>query len=172
VVEGFGGRQVMTERLFDDNAAPAFGFGVHAGGSEGVAGRAVMLGGGGEIVEAVGGLAFDLAQARVNFRKIGGHFEIAADVVQAAGEIVPDLIVEGAAEFLHAVEDVLAKVVGGPVAAGDADDAGAVPQAALFAVAVEGGDELAVRQVAGGAEDDDGGGVGLGDLVAHGDSFR
>ncbi len=104
-----------------------------------------MFGGGGEIIEAVGGLAFDLAQARVDFREIGGHLEVAADVVQAAGEFVPDLFVEGAAEFLHAVEHVLAEIVRGPVAAGDADDAGAVPQAALLAVAVEGGDELAVR---------------------------
>jgi hypothetical protein len=39
VVEGFGGGQVVAEGFFDDDAAPAFGLGGHAGGGEGVAGR-------------------------------------------------------------------------------------------------------------------------------------
>ncbi len=83
--------------------------------------------------------------------------------------MVPEFLLHGlAGEFLRRLLHFLAEHVVGLVAPGEADDDHARRQVAVGGEVVEGGDELAVGEVAGRAEDHQRAGFGL---CAVGQSF-
>jgi hypothetical protein len=78
-------------------------------------------------------------------------------VAQVRGKLVPRRGIEwNAAELLHALPHFGAKSFVGPVAPRKADDMALLWQLALLGQCVERGQDLAMRQIAGGAEDYDG----------------
>ena len=167
VVQRDGGSEIMPEGFFDDDPPPAFGFGRHVGGGQIVAGGAIELRRGGQIIEAVGGLAFNLAQPPIHLVVIFRHFQVAPHVADARRKLGPRLFIEGAAIAAHALAQVFAEKIIAPVATRHANDPCAVPQAPFFTVVEQRGDQLALGQVAGGAKNDDGGGFRLGNLITH-----
>ena len=78
-------------------------------------------------------------------------------VVQACGKFIPSRWIEwNSAELLHALPHFGAKSFIGPVAPGKADNVALAWQQALLSQGIERRQDLAMRQIAGGAEDDDG----------------
>lgn len=89
--------------------------------------------------------------------------ELALVVVDAAGEIVPDgRVCALTGEFLGSFEEFCAERFVGFVAAGESDDAGRGWQFSVHLEVVEGGHEFSGGQVAGGTENDDVAGFGVG----------
>src|SRR5262249_52948169 len=108
-------------------------------------------------------LAEELAEPGVRLRVA----ELAADVVEALVEVGPDGIVDpGRRELPDRRRLLLAEGVVREVAPRDADDGEVARQGAVAPEVVGGGDQLALRQVSGGAEDDDRAGV-AGSRVGH-----
>ena len=88
--------------------------------------------------------------------------ELAAVIEKVLGEMVPEFLLDGlAGEFLGGLLHFLAEHVVGFVAPGETDDGHAGGQVAVGGEVVKGGDELAVGEVAGRAEDHQRTGFGL-----------
>ena len=82
--------------------------------------------------------------------------EIDRHVVRRLCQPVPDVLVEVvAAEFAHGVLHLVAELVVRPLRAGCADDREVLRQELAHRERVQRGEDLAVRQVARGAEDDE-----------------
>ena len=136
------------------------------------AGRLVQAGGGkvlqdalelarrdGEIKEAVAAgaaLGVELGEALGQPLVAVGVAEFAAVVEEALGEAGPDFVVNpGAGEFADGLFQLGAEAGVGLFAPGETDDGKRGGQVAIGGDIVERGDELAVGQIAGGAENDD-----------------
>jgi hypothetical protein len=102
----------------------------------------------GQVVERTLGLAERLAQLHVGV----GHVVVAAHVVQERGEPVKDGVVVAPVLF-EALAGAVAQRVVAPVAAREAED-GHVEVFVAYQ-AVEGREDLLVREIARGAEEDD-----------------
>lgn len=76
------------------------------------------------------------------------------------GELGPEVVEFGASFFFEAGGEFVAELLIGPVAAGEADDGVFAGEVAASGEVIECGDELAMGEVAGRAEEDDGAGVG------------
>ena len=151
-----GGGEVVAERLLDDQAHPASGFAALTELSDD---RRHRLRRDGEVVDAVparAALLVDLVQepGEVVLTALVG--EVERDVARRLGQPVPDVLVEVvAAELADGVLHLVAELVVRPVRAGGADDRELLRQELAAGERVERGEDLAVRQVAGGAEDDE-----------------
>lgn len=101
----------------------------------------------------------------VEFRSEGG---IARGVVESAtvvkdigGEACPEFVIDRAAGvFACGLAEFVAEAFAGFVAAGEADDGESGGKVSIGGEVVEGGDEFASGQVAGGTENDKGAGFG------------
>ena len=86
----------------------------------------------------------------------GGVVERARHEAEPLGEVAPDVLAEGRpGVLLDRVVDDLAEVLGGPVAAGEADEREARRQQPAVGEVVDGGHELLAGEVAGDAEEDE-----------------
>jgi hypothetical protein len=162
-VQAAGGGEVFAKGFFTDDSRPfALGRVIQSGGFQVLEDGFEELGGGGKVKEAVGGsaaflveLVEQLAQRFVAFDVL----ELALMIVDGLGETGPEFVGVGLAGMLFVggfefgAEDVVALVP-----TGEADDFELRWQVAPGGDVVQGGDELAVREVSGGSEDDDGAG--------------
>ena len=157
-VEGARGLQIAPERLLHDHPRPAalLLWHVEAGRTEVT--HHVDVGGGwyGQVEEAVIGRASRLVEV---IQRLGQAPEARRVVVAAghvgdvAGEPVPDVVARAQARGLQGVAQALAKLSLVAMAAPEADDGQLLGQQVTGGQAVEGGHQLAMGQVAGGAED-------------------
>jgi glycine/D-amino acid oxidase-like deaminating enzyme len=87
--------------------------------------------------------------------------EFAAVISDAVRKILPKLVIDRLArEFANGLAEFLAENLARFVAAGETHDADGLRKCAVGGEIVECGDEFAVRQVTGGAEDDQRAGIG------------
>ena len=162
-VEVLRGVEIATEGFLDDDAAPAVALVGHAAGAHVAQGHLVEGGRYGEVVEAIGDAleaALELGQQLLQELEVLKVVEAAGDVVEVMGEVLPLVRADGeGAELADALPDELAEALVREGGAGEADEVHLSGAAAVAAELEEGGDELAARQVAGGAHDDDGDGL-------------
>ena len=164
VVEVAAGLEVVAEGLLDDDARP----GPRAAGEARRAqvGHDVLVGAGrrGEVEEPVAAAAgggVDLVQPLGEAGVGGGVAEVALLVVDAGGEVVPEGRLDRVARVLRDGGAHLRAEVGVRVRPPrEAHDARLRRQQAGAPQVVEGGQDLAMGEVAGGAEDDHDGRVG------------
>ena len=149
------GGEVVAERLLDDQARPAFGLATLADLLDDHRHR---LRRDCEVVDAVAAraaLGVELVHALQELVVLAAVREIDRHVVRRLGQPVPDVLVEVvAAELAHRVLHLVAELVVRPLGAGCADDREVLRQELAHRECVQRGEDLAVRQVAGGAEDD------------------
>ena len=165
LVEVAGGGEVGAEGFLDDHARPAAVGGLVEAGIFQVDEDVVEeLRGGGDVEQAVAlaaargidGIEF-LREAAVAL----GIGELGLVIVDRFDERIPDcLVVAGARNLAVDLGEPGAELLVGFFPPGEADDFHAGRQFAIDGEVVERGDELAVGEVAGGAEDDDGAGLG------------
>ena len=163
--------QVVAERLFDDDAAPA-GALANVGGGDALRDGNVLAGLCGKVEQHVAaGMAggIDFFQTGVQRRKKSGVVEVARHVEYALGEGGPDVGVKGRIlqEFLDGREHFLAELIVGHGGARDTQDGESGVQAALVGQPVEGRQQLAFGEIAIGSEDDHGA-LGYATLEAQG----
>ena len=117
-------------------------------------------GGDGKIEEPVAlgaALGVDLLQALGQAGVALGIAELAAVVVDALGEALPELVLDVlAGELAGGFLELGAELLIGLFPAGEADDGEGRGQIAIGGQVIKRGDELAVGEIARGAEDDDG----------------
>ena len=162
-----GRLQVRAERLLDDQPGEALGvvrlLG-QAGAAEVLGDDREELGGGGEVEEAVAArpqLGVEVLEVGAQAGVRVGVVEGDRDVAQAPREAVPDVLVDRDARvLLDRRPHALAELVVADVRAGRAHDRRLGRQQLLGGQAVEGREQLALGQIAGGAEDHDRGGGG------------
>ena len=158
LIQRHGRLQIAPEGFLDDEARPAvfaviqsrFAEMTHDGGirfrRRGEIEQAIIGGGRAQSIE-------QLAQTRIAV----GLIKFRSVIVQVRGKLIPRRRIErDAAELLHAVPHFGAKRFVGPVAPRKADDVALLWQQALLRQRVERRQDLAMRQIAGRAEDDDG----------------
>ncbi len=170
-VEGIGAREVVPERLLDDEAREAaLVLRDHAGGREVVVDRPEHARRDRAVVDAVAARAvgaIELFELLAEAHEVRGVLELARHVVQAAREVGPHHVVDrlAARELADGLAHARAKLLFADVGQREADDRHARRQEARDGEVVERRDQLAARQVARGAEDDEdarrGGTLGL-----------
>ena len=161
-----GARQVAAERLLDHDAAPG-DLVAHrvdeAGLTQPGDDRGEELGRDGQVIDPVASRAQGLVDALERLfeslvrRRI---VEGAGRKEDPIGELGPDLLEVGTADLGQRLLVLGAEFGVGPVAAGEADDRGLGRQVAAPRELEERRDELAVGQVAGGAEEHEGARLG------------
>ena len=160
-VQNAGTCEVVAERLFDDDPAPRLVLvpGINkAGGAELLDDRGEKLGCDGQVKHAVP----LRAQSQVDtieglFQPVvrGWLVEDALGKEDPLGELGPDFAEVGTTGLFQCLLVLAAEVVISPVTAGKADDRAFRRQIAAPGELKQGGNELAVRQVSRGAEEDD-----------------
>jgi hypothetical protein len=160
IAERAGAFEIVAEGLLNDDATPAVTLG-ESGGADALGGGSILAGLRGEIEQNVAaGVArlFDFVQAGGELLVRLGVVHVAGHVEEALREAGPDVVIEGGIlqEFADGFAHLLAKLVVGHGGAGDADDGESGREPALIHEAIEGGQELALGEVAIGAVDDDG----------------
>ena len=154
LVQVLRGLEVVAERLLDDHARPALGRAALAHLDDD---RLDRRGRHGQVVDAVGGraeLLVELVQALHDVLLAALVGEVGRHVADRLGELVPDVLAELVARvvldrLLHLLPELLVAHLG----ARNADDAELRRQQVAERERVERREELALRQVAGGAED-------------------
>ena len=155
-----GRREIVAERLLDDQSHPALR---RAALADRLDDRLEDGGRSREVVDAVAprlALLVELGQRRgeVVLALLVG--EVHRDVVHAFGKRLPDVVTERIARvLLHRSLHPFPELVVRLFRARDADDCEVLGQQAAVGERVERGEELAFRQVAGRAEDDEDAGV-------------
>ncbi len=82
-----------------------------------------------------------------------GVLKIAADVVDALGDAIPEFHVDRRGSVLgNFLAEHLAEALGGEIIGGEADDGELLGKKPVLSEIAEGGDELALGEVAGGAK--------------------
>ena len=158
----------MAERLFDDHAregAAALRVGDHLLGAEELGDDGEEIRRHGQVVDAAaaGAARFvALLQALVQLEVGLGFVEVAADVEESLGEVLPHRLVDRprAREFVASLAHGHAPGVVGEVGPGEADDGLPRRQEPVVRERVERRHELALRQVARRSEDHEAGSVG------------
>ncbi len=163
VVQFFGAFKVVAEGLFNDDANGADFRLRHVVRAETMNDVGEVVGRGGEIKEPIAAgavVAIELAQQFLQ--------RVVALIVVEVHRVVGDLLykfIELAVVFVDTAEldDALTHIFGeavGEIAAGDADDAKLFGEQAGLLQMKERGEQLALGQIAGGAEDDSDAGFG------------
>src|ERR1700685_769196 len=103
---------------------------------------------------------FDLVQLVTDIVVGRRLVEVAGDVEERLGERGPNVLIEGGVfeEFRDRLLHLFAKLVVGHGRAGTADDGKAGRNTALVKKTIERGQQLSLREIAAGSEDDDGAG--------------
>jgi hypothetical protein len=159
LLELAGRVQVVAERLLDHHPRepPVPATATQAGLADAADGVGEQLGDERQVVQAVavGAVLAVEAVQQVADAPVGvGVGRGAGDVVQPAGERLPDLLLDGlgAGELLDRLAHVGPVLLVGVLAAAGADEGEVLRQQPVQLQVVEGGDDLAVGQVAGAAE--------------------
>ena len=134
--------------------------GDHPGAGQVVVDGAEHAGRDGQVVDAVAAGAvgaIELLELLAEAREVRRVLELARHVVEAAGEVGPDRLVDGLAprELRDRVAHGRPELLLADVGEGEADDRHARREQARDREVVERRDQLAARQVPGGAEDDE-----------------
>ena len=162
VLQRAGRLEVGAERLLDDAADVDPGMAVQARFLDLLDDHREELGRGGEVVVAVerlSGLLVERVEHLLELRVAGTVVERERDVPDVAEQRRENLLVGLAArELLDRLARLGLELLVGPLPPGHADQLEALRQRALVGEVVERGQQLAVRQVAGGAEDHQRGG--------------
>ncbi len=176
LVEGHGRLEVSAEGLLDHEAgeaAPRPGL-VQAMATEPQGDLPEERRDGGEVVDPVAGRSAACTLGRVELGERLGHLReggvvvvVARHVAEPPHELGPDGLCVG-----HGLDAVVPEFVVGPCGPGDADQTEAVGERSLTCQGGKSGQELSRREVAGGAEHDEGDGrdLALGALGGHEDS--
>ena len=162
LVQGLGAGEVVPERLLDDQACPSPG---PPPGLELVHDRSDRLRRNRQVVNAVprgATLLVELLQEVHHLLLAAVRGEVRAHVVHSGGEPFPDVLTHLVApELGRGFTHLLAPRLGRVLRAGDADHGEVPGQEAAELERVERGNQLAMSEIAGGAEDDEGAGIGL-----------
>ena len=153
----FADVEVGAERLFDDHAALAAVFVGQAGAAKLLDGGLVELRRSGQVVNPrAAGRLFDVIQQFGERDEIFGTADIAGMIVDVLRKLVPQAGVEIAADVAgDSLRQIAAPGIVRERGSREADDSRFLRQPTLAKQVIQRGHQLAMRQIAGGAENDE-----------------
>jgi len=156
VVQFLGAGEIVTEGLFDDHPPPAAAVGDHASLVQVFDGCQVLSWRQRQIIEPVGRAIFLLFEEVDEIVIVVGIGQVAGDVPQQPGELIPGRIVECLrSHLLHVFAQVVAKIIMAVFRPRKADDTRWLIQPFFTVQVIQRRHQLTPRQVAGAAQNND-----------------